>query len=127
LLTWDGLHRHGGGQRDYRQRSRRRPDDRTSVIATSVTDPTLFESAFNDTPIAFISGTRYVSRNGQDSLFDETDLLGVDLKDNNCTQPDTMPCRTVQQAASQAAPDDLIKIAQGVYTDVMSITHQSGC
>ncbi len=103
--------------------------DRSSVIGTSDNDPSIFTSAYNETPIAFITGTRYVALGGADIvLFEEEDIIGYNIPDNNCTvvNPDEQyPCRTIQHALNQAAPGDVIKIAQGVYTNVVTVTHQS--
>jgi len=40
------------------------------------------------------------------------DPNAVDYKDNNCTQPNVAPCRTIQQAVDQAAPGDEIREVQ---------------
>jgi uncharacterized membrane protein len=94
--------------------------DVSSAIAQSNGDPALEKAAANNTAISYTTGTRYVSLGGQDSLVTE---VGVNYPDNNCTQPlSAQPCRTIQQAIDQAAAGDLIKIDQGVYTDVVTTT-----
>src|SRR6185503_8739923 len=106
---------------------------RTNVVAISGVDPSLQESALDSTVISYTTGTRYVSLDGTDSLVDETignpDPNAIDYKDNNCTQPNQGACRTMQQALNQAANGDLIKINQGVYTqlytDILTTTYQS--
>lgn len=95
---------------------------RTNVVGISQGDPALFESALDTTAISYTTGTRHVSLDGSDSL-------GIASKDNNCTQRDTAPCRTIQQAINQAAPGDLIKIEQGDYnqldSDILTTTYKS--
>jgi uncharacterized repeat protein (TIGR01451 family) len=102
--------------------------DISSAIARSQGDPALQRVAANNTSIGCGSGIRYVSLAGQDSLVDETvgnpDPDAVDYKDNNCTQPGVAACRTIQQAIDQAVSDDLVKIDQGVYTDVLTVTYK---
>jgi uncharacterized repeat protein (TIGR01451 family) len=97
--------------------------DTTSAIAINSTGDE--ESAANNTVISYTTGTRYVSLAGDDSIQDESDLTGVDYPDNNCTQVNQGVCRTIQHALDQAAPGDLIKIDQGVFSDVFSLTYQS--
>jgi hypothetical protein len=99
--------------------------DETSVLARPDADPSLEMSSANNTTISPTTGTRHVSLAGQDSLVDESELKGTNYEDNNCTQPDVAACRTIQQAIDQATAGDLIKIAQGVYTDVFTITRNS--
>ncbi len=81
----------------------------------------------NYTDIFYTTGTRYVALSGLDSLVDEQgdDGTGEDIPDNNCTQPDIGACRTIQHAINQAAPGDEIRIAAGVYSDIVTITHGS--
>jgi uncharacterized membrane protein len=98
--------------------------DVSSAIAQSQGDTDLEKAAANNTTISYTTGTRYVSLTGQDSLVDETEIAGTDYKDNNCTQPDVAACRTIQQAIDQAASSDLIKIDQGIYTDILAVTHK---
>ncbi|NJN92670.1 MAG: DUF11 domain-containing protein [Anaerolineales bacterium] len=94
---------------------------RTNIVGLSQADPILFESALDTTAISYTTGTRHVSLDGSDSI-------GLAEKDNNCTQRDTAPCRTIQQAVNQASPGDLIKIDQGVYsqvyTDILTTTYK---
>jgi uncharacterized repeat protein (TIGR01451 family) len=83
-------------------------------------------AASDNTTIGYIAGTRYVDVNGGlDSLVDETlgDPGATDYPDNNCTQPGVAACRTIQHALGQALDGDEIRIAQGVYTDVLAIDH----
>jgi hypothetical protein len=54
-------------------------------------------------PARALGATRYVATTGTD--------------DSNCADVD-FPCRTVQYAVDQAASDDVIKVATGVYTGV---------
>ena len=96
--------------------------DVSSAIARSNREPPLEKAAANNTTISDTVGTRYVSLDGNDSL-NNPDAPG--LKDNNCTQPGDGVCRTIQHAINQAAGGDLIKIDQGVYTDVITITYKS--
>ncbi len=58
------------------------------------------------TEVSRMPGTRYVATTGGDA-------------GNNCRQPGR-PCRTVQYAVAQALEDDEVKVATGVYTDVLS-------
>jgi hypothetical protein len=99
--------------------------DISSVIARSNREPPLEKAAANSTAVQYTTGTRHVSLSGQDSLVDETELTGVDYADNNCTQPGVAACRTIQQAIDQTADGDLIKVDQGVYSDVVTVTRQT--
>ncbi len=89
---------------------------RTNATGQSLGDPTLIEAALDTTAISYTTGTRHVSLDGLDKF----EPNGPTDKDNNCTQGEVTPCRTIQQAINQAAAGDLIKIEQGVYSQVYS-------
>ncbi len=77
--------------------------DEARIQASSDFDPTILQ-VVTDTLVARPTvGTRYVSRDGNDS-------------NNNCTQS-TQPCRTVAHAVGQASFGDEVRIARGIYTE----------
>ncbi|MCB0163799.1 MAG: right-handed parallel beta-helix repeat-containing protein [Anaerolineae bacterium] len=97
-----------------------------SAIAQSGLDSSQAGAA-NTLTINGTSGIRHVSLNGEDlrnTSITDTNVLG----DNNCTETN-FPCRSIQWALSQAAPDDLIKIEQGIYnvsgTDIVTAVYNS--
>ncbi len=76
----------------------------TVVVTASSTNSVTLHVALTDTvEVNFVPGNRYVSGGGNDTL-------------NNCLVK-TTPCRTVTYAVGQAANDDTINVAAGVYTE----------
>lgn len=101
--------------------------DVTSIIGLN--QNAMQRAAANNTTISYTTGVRYVSPSGTDSLVNETigsqDPNAIDLPDNNCTQPQVAPCYSLAHALQQAAAGDEIRLATGVYTQVMTATYQA--
>ncbi|MCB0208432.1 MAG: DUF5123 domain-containing protein [Anaerolineae bacterium] len=89
---------------------------------------TVLASAADTLIISGTTGTRYVALDGVD-LRNDTEITDtLVLGDNNCTDTE-FPCRSLRQALEQAAPDDLIKIEEGLYnidgTDIVTTAYNS--
>jgi uncharacterized repeat protein (TIGR01451 family) len=93
--------------------------DIVGVVAFWPGNPEQYQAATADyTSIGYITGTRYVWVQGNDGDEGESEV-----KFNNCTDPlEQGACRTIQHAVNQALPGDEIRIAGGVYTDVVTAT-----
>ncbi len=95
--------------------------DVTNLLAQPAIPGLEPKAVADNTTIQYITGTRYVATTGTDSLIDESPVLGENLPDNNCTQWQVGACRTLQQALAQAQNGDVIKVAQGTYTDTYAV------
>ncbi len=93
-------------------------EDTGYVIIRPQSYPNYETAGADTTAVSFITGTRYISLNGNDG-----DNSGDEsIKWNNCTNPTVSPCRTFEHTLAQAQAGDTIKIAAGTYTDIVTAT-----